>query len=43
MQDLITGPFLFVEETVFAQAYLDFTQVSAAPQVDEFEPLILFQ
>ena len=43
MHDKIIGPFFFAESTISANVYLDMLEHYAIPQLQEFQPYIVFQ
>ena len=43
MHNKVTGPFFFNEPTISAYVYLDMLELYVAPQLEEFQPWIIFQ
>ena len=43
MHDRVIGPFFFAEPTISAITYLDMLEHYAAPQLEQFQPRVLFQ
>jgi len=43
MHNKNTGPFFFKEPTISAKVHLDMMELYVAPQLEEFQPWIIFQ
>ena len=43
MHSQIIGPFIFVESTITANIYLDMLKHYVVPQLEEFQPRVVFQ
>ena len=43
MHDKIIGPFFFAEKSITAQIYLDLLTEYASPQLEQYQPLVIFQ
>ncbi|GBM91195.1 hypothetical protein AVEN_184531-1 [Araneus ventricosus] len=43
MPNKVIGPFFFTEKSITANVYLDLLQLFIAPQLEEFQPWIMFQ
>ena len=43
MHDKIIGPFFFTEKSITAQIYLDLLTEYVSPQLEQYQPLVIFQ
>ena len=43
MHDIIIDPFFFAEKSITAQIYLDFLTKYVSPQLEQYQPLVIFQ
>ena len=43
MHDKIIGPFFFAEKSIAAQIYLDLLTEYVSPQLEQYQPLVIFQ
>ena len=43
MHDKIIGPFFFAEKSITAQIYLDLLTEYVSPQLEQYQPLVIFQ
>ncbi|GBM39058.1 hypothetical protein AVEN_119759-1 [Araneus ventricosus] len=43
MHNKVIGPFSFTEKSITTKIYLDLLQLFIAPQLEEFQPWIMFQ
>ena len=43
MYDKIIGPFFFAEKSIAAQIYLDLLTEYVSPQLEQYQPLVIFQ
>ena len=43
MHDKIIGPFFFAEESITAQIYLDVLTEYVSPQLEQYQPQVIFQ
>ena len=43
MHDKIIGPFFFAEKSIAAQVYLDLLAEYVWPQLEQYQPLVIFQ
>ena len=43
MHDIITSPFFFTEKSITAQIYLDLSTEYASPQLEQYQPQVVFQ
>ena len=43
MHDKIIGPFLFTEKSIAAQIYLDLLTEYVSPQLEQYQPRVIFQ
>ena len=43
MHNQIIGPFIFAESTITANIYLDMLKYYVVPQLEEFQPWVVFQ
>ena len=43
MHNQIIGPFIFAETTITANIYLDMLKHDVVPQLEEFQPRVVFQ
>ena len=43
MHDKIIGPFFFAEKSITAQIYLDVLTEYVSPQLEQYQPQVIFQ